>query len=83
MPQMKSVQSDSLDALLACPKCHGSLTRVGQTPAAAVTSSATASQSPTGFVCESCKLFFAIEDELPNMLLDDAKPWPLTSATAS
>lgn len=67
MESMSSSQSQSLDALLACPKCHGSLKRESQ---------------PAGFVCASCKLFFAIEDDLPNMLLDDAKPWPLTGATS-
>lgn len=77
---MSSVQSESLDALLACPKCHGSLTRVGDSKSAG---SAKNAQGPSGFVCDSCKLFFAIADELPNMLLDDAKPWPLSSATAS
>lgn len=67
MQSMSSSQSQSLDALLACPKCHGSLKR---------------SDQPSGLVCESCKLFFAIEDELPNMLVDDAKPWPLTGAAS-
>ncbi len=67
MAEMSSSQSQSLDALLACPKCHGSLKRADQ---------------PSGFVCEGCKLFFAIEDELPNMLLDDAKPWPLTGGAS-
>jgi uncharacterized protein YbaR (Trm112 family) len=68
MTSMSSPQSESLDALLACPKCHGSLKRV---------------QGPTGLVCESCKLFFSVEDDLPNMLLDDAKPWPLGASGAS
>ena len=48
--------------LLACPKCHGALTVVAK---------------PEGFACAACKLFYAIEDGLPNMLIDDAKPWPL------
>jgi uncharacterized protein YbaR (Trm112 family) len=32
---------------------------------------------PEGFVCEACRLFYAVDDGLPNMLIDDAKPWPL------
>jgi uncharacterized protein YbaR (Trm112 family) len=57
-------QQQALIDLLACPKCHGSLRRIEQ---------------PQGFACEACKLFYAIEDGLPNMLVDDAKPWPLAS----
>jgi uncharacterized protein YbaR (Trm112 family) len=55
---------ESLIDLLACPKCHGALARVAR---------------PEGFVCESCRLFYAVDDGLPNMLIDDAKPWPLGS----
>jgi len=53
--------------LLACPKCHGGLKHVAE---------------PEGFACEACALFYAVEDELPNMLLDDAKPWPLQTAAS-
>ena len=53
---------DSLRELLACPKCHGVLRTI---------------PSPEGFACEACGLFYAIDDGLPNMLIDDAKPWPL------
>lgn len=54
-------QPDSLIDLLACPKCHGALLR---------------NTVPEGFVCERCALLYATEDGLPNMLIDDAKPWP-------
>ena len=57
-------QLDSLIDLLACPKCHGDLRR---------------SATPDGFACERCALFYAVEDGLPNMLIDDAKPWPVPS----
>jgi len=67
MASMSSSQSQSLEALLACPKCKGSLKR---------------EDKPSGFVCAGCKLFFAIEDDLPNMLLDEAKPWPLTGSAS-
>ena len=56
-------QQEALIDLLACPKCHGSLRQI---------------ERPEGFACEACKLFYAIEEGLPNMLLDDAKPWPPT-----
>lgn len=53
--------------LLACPKCHGALVTIG---------------TPEGFACERCGLFYAVEDELPNMLLDDAKRWPFEAPPA-
>jgi uncharacterized protein YbaR (Trm112 family) len=65
---MSLSNADQLTDLLACPKCHGGLKRV---------------EGPSGFVCEGCRLFFAVEDELPNMLLDDAKPWPLQTARSA
>ena len=46
--------------LLACPKCKGAL-RAVTTPA-------------DGLACDACKLFYAIEDQIPNLLVDDAKP---------
>jgi uncharacterized protein YbaR (Trm112 family) len=55
-------QPDSLIDLLACPKCHGALHGV---------------ERPEGFACERCALFYAVDDGLPNMLIDDAKAWPL------
>ena len=55
----------SLLELLACPKCHGKLARIS---------------SPDGFACEKCALFYALDDGLPNMLIDDATPWPAAKA---
>jgi uncharacterized protein YbaR (Trm112 family) len=54
--------------LLACPKCHAELRVVSQ---------------PEGFVCECCKLLYALEDGLPNMLISEARPWPGTAASAA
>lgn len=54
--------------LLACPKCHGELHQVA---------------GPDGFVCGACSLFYALNDGLPNMLIDEAKPWPLDAAKVS
>jgi len=64
----KMPQDPSLLDLLACPKCHGSLRRVEQ---------------PQGFACEACRLFFAENDGLLDMLIEDAKPWPLAAASTS
>jgi len=54
--------SSELIELLVCPKCHGALKRVAE---------------PEGLACEACALFYAFEEGLPNMLIDEAKPWPL------
>ena len=54
-------EDQSLLELLACPKCHGKLARI---------------RNPEGFACEPCRLLYAIEDGLPNMLIEEAKPWP-------
>ena len=51
-------------ALLRCPKCRGALLR---------------SKSPDGFACEVCSLFYSVEDDLPNFLIEQAKPWPLAT----
>ena len=53
--------------LLACPKCHGALVAI---------------EGPEGFACATCSLFYAVEDGLPNMLIDDARRWPLEAGTA-
>jgi uncharacterized protein len=60
--------SKPLTDLLACPKCHGSLR---------------SNERPDGFACEACGLFYAVEDGLPNMLIEDAKRWPLRDASTS
>jgi uncharacterized protein YbaR (Trm112 family) len=60
-------EDQSLLDLLACPKCHGKLAKIS---------------SPDGFACERCALFFAIEDGLPNMLIEEAKAWPQTKSEA-
>lgn len=54
-------------ALLRCPKCRGALLQ---------------NKSPEGFACSVCALFYSVTDELPNFLIDEAKPWPLHAETA-
>jgi hypothetical protein len=61
-------QAKELLDLLACPKCHGELG---------------AHSAPEGFVCQACRLFYALDDGLPNMLIEEARPWPLPDAPAS
>jgi len=50
-----------LAALLACPKCKGAV-------------QLTADES--GFACAACHLLYAIEDGIPNFLIEEAKPLP-------
>jgi uncharacterized protein len=45
--------------LLACPKCKGALRPV---------------PDPDGLACDACKLLYPIDDGIPNLLADDARP---------
>jgi uncharacterized protein YbaR (Trm112 family) len=51
--------SQELLDILACPKCKGEV-------------KLTASQD--GLVCETCRLIYAIRDDIPIMLIDQAQP---------
>jgi len=54
-----TVPKDLLD-LLACPKCQGNLEyRVGP---------------PEELVCHTCRLRYAVDEGIPVMLIDEAKP---------
>lgn len=48
-----------LAALLACPKCRGSVQL---------------KPDESGFVCAACRLVYSIEDGIPNFLIDEARP---------
>ncbi|MCX5824551.1 MAG: Trm112 family protein [Deltaproteobacteria bacterium] len=50
--------SKELLEILACPKCKGEL-RLNQTE--------------DGLICERCRLLYEIRDEIPIMLIDEAK----------
>ena len=50
--------SEELLAILACPQCKGEVTL---TP------------SGDGLVCASCKLEYPIKDDIPIMLIDEAR----------
>lgn len=51
------ISKELLD-ILACPKCKGELTLTNQND---------------GLVCNTCKLLYEIRDEIPIMLIDEAK----------
>jgi hypothetical protein len=55
-------------AILRCPKCRGALTE---------------RSTPHGLACAACHLLFSVEDGIPNLLLDEAKPDSGPTASAS
>jgi uncharacterized protein YbaR (Trm112 family) len=65
------VKVEELLNLIACPKCHAKLRAVD------------APDQTSGLLCESCKLLFAYDDGLPNMLISEARSWPLAAAPRS
>jgi uncharacterized protein YbaR (Trm112 family) len=52
---------EKLLEILACPKCKGDI-RYVTSPA-------------EGFVCDRCALFYEVEDDIPNFIIEDARPW--------
>ena len=53
--------SPELVAVIACPKCKGTLVEEAE---------------PAGFSCAACQLLFKTEDDIPNFLIEEATPWP-------
>ena len=51
--------SKELLEILACPKCKGPVHL---------------NDKEDGLVCEPCKLLYEIRDDIPIMLIDEAKP---------
>lgn len=51
------ISKELLD-ILACPKCKGPVI---------------VTEKKDGLVCESCKLMYEIRDDIPIMLIDEAK----------
>ena len=51
------ISKELLD-ILACPKCKGSVKLT---------------EKGDGLVCKSCRLLYEIRDEIPVMLIDEAK----------
>jgi len=63
------LRTEELLDLLACPKCHAKLR--------AVDTHQPEKGATQGLLCEPCKLLYALEDGLPNMLISEARAWPL------
>jgi uncharacterized protein YbaR (Trm112 family) len=53
-----AVSQDLLD-ILACPKCKGPIRL---------------NEAQDGLICEGCKLLYPVKDDIPIMLIDEAKP---------
>jgi len=51
------ISKEMLD-ILACPKCKGPVTLT---------------ETNDGLLCESCRLLYEIRDDIPIMLIDEAK----------
>ena len=52
------IKQELLD-ILACPKCKGPVRLT---------------EKSDGLVCETCRLVYEIRDDIPVMLIDEAKP---------
>jgi uncharacterized protein len=52
------ISKELLD-ILACPKCKGEIHLNGE---------------GNGLICDQCKLLYEIRDDIPIMLIDEAKP---------
>jgi uncharacterized protein YbaR (Trm112 family) len=52
-----SISKELLD-ILACPKCKGNIYL---------------NEEKNGLICDSCKLLYEIKDDIPIMLIDEAK----------
>lgn len=52
--------SQELLEILACPKCKGDIYP---------------NESQDGLICEKCRLIYEIKDEIPIMLIEEAKPF--------
>ena len=53
-----TIKKELLD-ILACPKCKGDIYL---------------NDSEDGLICDNCKLLYEIRDDIPVMLIDEAKP---------
>jgi uncharacterized protein len=51
--------SQELLEILACPKCKGDIFL---------------NEAKDGLICEKCRLIYEIKDEIPIMLIEEAKP---------
>jgi uncharacterized protein YbaR (Trm112 family) len=56
-----SLSPDLLE-ILVCPKCKGPLEH-------------RTAPLPEALACQTCRLIYAVEDDIPIMLIDEAKPF--------
>ena len=52
------IRKELLD-ILVCPKCKGEIYLT---------------DNEDGLICDQCKLLYEIQNDIPNMLIEDAKP---------
>jgi uncharacterized protein YbaR (Trm112 family) len=55
--------SQELLEILACPKCKGN-----------IQGNIHLNDTQDGLICDHCKLLYEIKDDIPIMLIDEAKP---------
>jgi len=55
-----AISKELLD-ILACPKCKGEICLT---------------ETGDGMICETCRLLYEIRDDIPIMLIEEAKPLP-------
>jgi uncharacterized protein YbaR (Trm112 family) len=55
---LMAISQELLD-ILACPKCKGDIYL---------------NETKDGLICDKCKLLYEIKDDIPIMLIDEAKP---------
>jgi uncharacterized protein YbaR (Trm112 family) len=55
---LMAISKDLLD-ILACPKCKGDLRLTDK---------------GDGLICDQCRLLYEIKDDIPIMLIEEAKP---------
>ncbi len=53
--------SEGLLEILVCPQCKGKVYL---------------NETKDGLICERCRLLYEIREEIPVMLVEEAKPWP-------
>jgi hypothetical protein len=56
--KIMAISQELLD-ILACPKCKGDICL---------------NEKKDGLICDKCKLLYEIKDDIPIMLIDEAKP---------
>ena len=72
------MQVEQLLELLVCPKCRSKLRAVDLS-----TTNVRTGGAEQGLLCEACQLLYAIDDGLPNMLVGEARSWPLASEASA